>query len=161
TVGTIERARTSSGNREGRIAIRRDVRAESRGGRGRRRSGRGGRRRGRGRRHAHPWFPVLTRTDQCSATPVEALARHALRGDVGGALFEAHRSLEVLLAWLVLRDRGSTQDEHRENPKARSCVLFHRSSSARVDSASGLTGNGLRREGAPIGRRAYGTPEPK
>src|SRR4029453_1631720 len=95
---------------------------------GRRRSGRGGRRRGRGRRHAHPWFPVLTRTDQCSATPVEALARHALRCDVGGALFEAHRSLEVLLAWLVLRDRGPTQDEHRENPKARSCVLFHRSS---------------------------------
>ena len=33
--------------------------------------------------------------------------------------------------------------------------------SARVDCASGLTGNGLRREGASIGRAAYGTPEQK
>jgi hypothetical protein len=33
--------------------------------------------------------------------------------------------------------------------------------SAHVDSASGLTGNGLRREGAFIGRAAYGTAEQK
>ena len=52
---------------------------------------------------------MLTRTDQCSATLMEVVARHALRGHVGGALFEAHRSLEVLLAWLVLRGSGGLE----------------------------------------------------
>ena len=86
--------------------------------------------------------------------------RYALRSDVCGALFETHRALEVLLAWLVLPGCDPTQDEYREDPKARSHVLSHRSyflPRSTLPRASRVID--LRCDGVAIGRTGYGTAE--
>jgi hypothetical protein len=86
---------------------------------------------------------------------VEVVVRHALRSDVCAAQLETLRALAVLPARLVLRCCDSAQDEYREDAKARSHVLFHRTfflPASHLRLASQVVD--LRRDGVAIRRAA-------